>query len=82
MQTEEGVWVVVEVADNGSGMSEASRARVFEPFFTTKTAERGTGIGLSISETIAQNHGGRLFCESQEGEGTVFRMFLPVTEEI
>jgi histidine kinase len=70
--------VVLEVEDNGIGMDEEARARVFEPFFTTKGAERGTGLGLSISYSIVKNHNGQMVCESRKGEGTTFRVSLPV----
>ncbi|OGG57003.1 MAG: hypothetical protein A3F84_05380 [Candidatus Handelsmanbacteria bacterium RIFCSPLOWO2_12_FULL_64_10] len=73
-------WVVAEVKDNGAGIDEAHLGRVFEPFFTTKPADRGTGLGLSISYAIVRNHGGQIACESQKGEGTVFRVMLPASE--
>jgi signal transduction histidine kinase len=73
-------WVELAVTDNGIGISIENLSRVFEPFFTTKTAERGTGLGLSISYAIVQNQGGRLVCESQLGEGSVFRILLPVSK--
>ena len=70
--------LVVEVEDNGVGMSEASRLQALEPFFTTKGPDRGTGLGLSISHAIVQDHGGEIECESREGEGTIFRVRLPL----
>ena len=73
--------VVVEVEDNGIGMGEEARLRVLEPFFTTKGRDRGTGLGLSISHAIVKDHGGEIECESTEGEGTVFRVRLPVIQE-
>ncbi len=73
--------VVVEVEDNGIGIDEADKERLFEPFFTTKDADRGTGLGLSISYAIVQNHEGQIVCESQKGEGTVFRVTLPAAKE-
>jgi PAS domain S-box-containing protein len=68
----------LEIHDNGMGMSDETRGKVFEPFFTTKPVGRGTGLGLSISYGILTNHNGRLEVESAEGEGTCFRMILPV----
>jgi signal transduction histidine kinase len=72
--------MVVEVEDNGVGIEVEDVGRVFEPFFTTKAADRGTGLGLSISYAIVKNHGGEITCESVRGEGTVFRVMLPVEE--
>ncbi len=68
--------VTVTVTDSGRGMDEATLARVFQPFFTTKA--RGMGLGLSISRTIVAAHGGTLTVQSAAGEGTTFRLELPV----
>jgi PAS domain S-box-containing protein len=73
--------VVVEVADEGSGISAENRARVFDPFFTTKQDRGGTGLGLSISYTIVHNHGGELALASEEGRGTVATVSLPLAGE-
>jgi CheY-like chemotaxis protein/anti-sigma regulatory factor (Ser/Thr protein kinase) len=72
-------WVVVEVADNGPGMSEEVRRRAFEPFFTTKPRGVGTGIGLSVSRGIVEAHGGTLILAGDSGGGTRVQMRLPVT---
>ena len=70
--------VQIEVADNGPGMDEATRARVFEPFFTTKPPGEGTGLGLSVSYfIIANNHGGAIRMESEPGGGTTCVITLP-----
>lgn len=74
-------WIVASVEDNGVGMDEHLRQRIFDPFFTTKPADRGSGLGLSIAYAIVRDHGGRLTCESRLGEGTRFRLALPVAEE-
>ena len=72
--------VVVEVADNGTGMPEDVRRRVFEPFFTTKPTGEGTGLGLSLAhDIVTQVHGGEIAVESEEGEGTTFTITLPAT---
>lgn len=74
--------VLIEVADEGSGMSADVLARVFEPFFTTKGIGRGTGLGLPVSQAIARTHGGSLEATSRPGRGTTFRLELPRTEPI
>jgi PAS domain S-box-containing protein len=68
--------VVLTVADNGSGMDEATLARIFEPFFSTKGIT-GTGLGLWISQEIVAKHNGTVHVRSKVGAGTVFRLFLP-----
>jgi signal transduction histidine kinase len=70
--------VIVEVADNGCGISEEVLPQIFDPFFTTKSVGDGTGLGLSITHSMVQDHGGRLEVESIMGEGTRFRVILPV----
>ena len=70
--------VVVEVEDNGVGIDKQDLHRIFEPFFTTKPAGQGTGLGLSISYGIIQQHHGSIEAQSQKGEGTVFRVQLPI----
>ncbi len=74
--------VRIEIEDNGPGMDEATRKRVFEPFFTTKPADRGRGLGLSVSYfIITETHGGTMSVESAPGEGTRFIVQLPVERE-
>jgi len=67
----------IEVCDHGRGITLEEKNRVFEPFFTTK--ENGTGLGLAIASNIAAQHGGTLACRRNEGQGTIFRMELPVS---
>jgi signal transduction histidine kinase len=76
----QGGSLVVEVEDDGCGMDEATRARIFEPFFTTRPVGQGRGLGLSSAYRIVQRHGGRLDVSSAPGEGSCFRVFLPLTE--
>ena len=71
-------WVCVEVRDTGCGMSEEVRRRIFEPFFTTKPVGQGTGLGLSLSFSIVQKHGGHIEVDSAPGLGTAFRVWVPV----
>jgi PAS domain S-box-containing protein len=75
--TNERGQAVVELRDNGPGMTEAVRSRVFEPFFTTKPIGQGTGLGLSIAYNIVTSLGGQLECESEPGKGASFRVVLP-----
>ena len=72
--------VAIRVSDNGTGMSQGVQAKIFQPFFTTKPPGEGTGLGLSLAyDIIVQGHGGTLAVESREGEGTTFRVELPVS---
>ena len=71
--------VTVEVRDSGTGLDPDGAERVFEAFYTTKA--EGIGIGLSISRSIVEAHGGRLWASPNEPHGAVFRFSLPVTEE-
>jgi len=71
--------VVVEVRDSGIGLDPQRAERVFEAFYTTKP--EGLGIGLSISRSIVEAHGGRLWATPNEPNGAVFRCSLPVAEE-
>ena len=72
-------YAVLEVEDNGPGMTEDIRRRVFEPFFTTKEPGVGTGLGLSVSYMIVtQNHKGLMEVQSTPGRGTVFKVRLPI----
>jgi PAS domain S-box-containing protein len=67
------------VADNGAGMTQDVIARIFEPFYSTK-GERGTGLGLSASHGIIENHGGDINVSSEPGKGTRFEVILPLYE--
>ena len=73
----DGVWV--HVADTGGGISQEKMNRIFQPYFTTK--EKGTGLGLMIVQRIIREHGGRIELESNTGEGTMFRLWFPLTEQ-
>jgi two-component system, NtrC family, sensor kinase len=75
---QEGDSIWVEIADNGCGIPRNNLARIFDPFFTTKPLGKATGLGLSLSYGIASQHGGRIEVRSEEGEGSVFRVCLPV----
>ncbi|WP_257236445.1 ATP-binding protein [Nostoc sp. 'Peltigera malacea cyanobiont' DB3992] len=71
--------VVVQIADNGTGIPEAIQSRLFDPFFTTKQVGKGTGMGLSISyQIITEKHGGSLQCVSLLGQGAEFIITIPI----
>ncbi len=70
--------LVLEVADNGPGIPPEHVPHLFDPFFTTKPVGEGTGLGLSISHGIVTGHGGRIEVHSTPGQGSCFRIFLPL----
>jgi PAS domain S-box-containing protein len=70
--------VVLEITDDGCGIPQEIHARIFDAFFTTKPVGAGTGLGLSISHSIVSDHGGRIELESAPGQGSRFRVILPV----
>jgi two-component system cell cycle sensor histidine kinase/response regulator CckA len=76
-----GRYVGLHVEDTGGGMHQEVLDQVFEPFFTTKEPGRGTGLGLSIAYSIVKNHGGYIIAESEKGNGSCFRIYLPIMEE-
>ena len=74
----DGVDAQITVADDGPGIPADVLPRIFDPFFTTKDVGEGSGLGLSIVHGIVERHGGRIHAESRMGEGTVFRVWLPL----
>jgi two-component system, NtrC family, sensor kinase len=73
---DEGLFV--EVADTGVGMAPEVLARAMEPFFSTRPAGQGLGLGLATASDCAHAHGGRLEATSEPGDGSVFRLWLPL----
>ena len=73
--------VIVEVADSGEGIEQEHLDRIFDPFFTTKEVGLGTGIGLSISHKIVEEHGGQIEVKSESGRGTVFKLIFPASAD-
>jgi signal transduction histidine kinase len=77
-QEDQKVWV--EVQDTGRGIKSEHLSRIFDPFFTTKPVGKGTGLGLSLSYGIVNQHHGRIEVQSEDGKGSSFRVWLPITQ--
>ena len=70
--------IITSIRDTGTGMDPETVSRIFDPFYTTKESGKGTGLGLAIAAQIVEQHGGRIYVDSQLGVGTEFRIVLPV----
>jgi signal transduction histidine kinase len=69
--------IVISITDTGHGIPEDHLDKIFDPFFTTRPDGGGTGLGLSMSYLVVQNHGGRIEVDSAMGQGSTFRVVLP-----
>src|SRR5215212_1407731 len=75
-----GTYICLTVRDTGVGMDQATLRRAMEPFFTTKGPGKGTGLGLSMVHGVAEQSGGWFTLRSEQGEGTIAELWLPVAE--
>ena len=76
--TRDGQWARMEISDNGCGIPAAKLETIFDPFYTTKEWEKGSGLGLSVCQSIARIHGGKIEADSAEDDGTTFSVLLPL----
>jgi two-component system NtrC family sensor kinase len=77
--SEQKPMVAISIVDTGCGIPEKNLKRIFDPFFTSKDVGKGTGLGLSVSHGIVEAHGGMIDVQSKVGEGSTFRVLLPLT---
>lgn len=80
-EAKHGRFICLSVQDTGVGMDEGTVERVFEPFFTTKKNGKGTGLGLSVAYGIVKKHKGWINIETRPGEGSTFKIYLPVSSK-
>ena len=73
---------MINIKDDGKGIPEKIKDKIFDPFFTTKDIGKGIGLGLSISYSIIKNHKGTIQVKSKTGEGTTFKIKIPLHSEI
>jgi signal transduction histidine kinase len=73
-------YVFISITDTGVGIKEEDLEKIFEPFFTTKEKEQGTGLGLSLCKRLIEANAGKIEVESTVGEGTTFRIMVPINQ--
>jgi CheY-like chemotaxis protein len=73
--------IFIEISDTGAGIPKESVSKIFDPFYTTKDVGQGTGLGLSVSYGIIQEHGGSIKVDTKQGKGSTFTIALPVIEK-
>lgn len=76
----DGDFALLSVSDNGCGISQEVMNKIFEPFYTTKRSGKGTGLGLSVVQNMIKSAGGHITVESEQGKGTAFSMYFPLTD--
>lgn len=79
--TEVKDYCLIEIKDQGSGMSESTISKIFDPFYTTKREGKGTGLGLAVVKNIIASHKGLIKVESKIGEGTLFKLYFPLANK-